>query len=112
MKTSNQCKWELARDIATILNALDRGDSVTIEIDRHLIGNTDLFNAEIISHQGSLLSFPCGLADTAIAMEKAYNESTGLVVDNEVESFTLRAMEFCPTCGNVHMRDYICPVCK
>lgn len=62
----SQYPFEVVRDIATLLLRLDRGERITITVERH--GNSDLLDWT------SSVGTTCGLGETARWMQEAYEK--------------------------------------
>ena len=112
MKNINQCKWELLRDIATLLLQMDPGDRIVLEIERHSSNeNVNLFDGEITYVTNpSITTFPTGPARAANDMKQAYMaQYHPEFATDPTPKFSI---DFCDNCGNAHRPNYLCPACK
>lgn len=64
----NQYRFEVVRDLATMLGKLKPGESISILVTRHKEGNGTLFD------WNSTNGTTCGCSETSRAMQDAYNE--------------------------------------
>lgn len=65
---SNQYRFEVVRDLATMLGKLKPGENIAISVTRHGDESADLF--DWTSSNGTT----SGCSETSIAMQDAYNE--------------------------------------